>query len=165
MSASASVTLPYPVSANRYWRSYGRGGRAIVTLSAEAAEYKARAAIAWGAEKPIAGRIALHVRLYPARPQDWAKRAAQSPGAWDDSVRCLDLDNALKVAIDALNGIAYVDDSQIKRLTAAVGEPVQGGGLSIKVREILLRPMQPCVRADCGQDCGHVIVEGNIWNG
>jgi len=137
MSASASVTLPYPVSANRYWRSYGRGGRAIVTLSAEAAEYKARAAIAWGAEKPIAGRIALHVRLYPARPQDWAKRAAQSPGAWDDSVRCLDLDNALKVLIDALKGRAYDDDRQIWAIYAERMTPDEfGARVHITIKQV-----------------------------
>ena len=31
---------------------------------------------------------------------------------------CMDLDNALKVSIDALKGIAYADDSQVRKITA-----------------------------------------------
>jgi len=34
------LSLPYPVSANRYWRSFRAGSRAVVTVSAEAKVYK-----------------------------------------------------------------------------------------------------------------------------
>lgn len=43
----------------------------------------------------------------------------------------LDLDNCIKVALDALIGIAYEDDRQVVRLTAEIGEPVEGGGLCV----------------------------------
>jgi hypothetical protein len=61
------LTLPYPVSANRYWRSFVPRGhkRAIVTLSDEAKSYKSQ--VGWmckqaGIRKPITGRV--HVVRY-----------------------------------------------------------------------------------------------------
>lgn len=47
----------------------------------------------------------------------------------------LDLDNCLKVAIDALSHAAYADDAQIVRLAAEVSHPVGGGGLSVSIQE------------------------------
>ena len=49
----------------------------------------------------------------------------------------IDLDNALKVVNDALNGIAYVDDRQIRRIVLEFGEPIVGGGLSVFIEEVL----------------------------
>lgn len=111
------LTLPYPVSANVYWRSFVPRGasRAVTTLSAEAKEYRAkvqRIAMVSGV-RPIDGRLHMHLALYPQRPQDWAKRAARAPLTWDDDVRCIDLSNARKVLEDALQGIAYGNDSRI----------------------------------------------------
>ncbi|WP_321160168.1 RusA family crossover junction endodeoxyribonuclease, partial [Neisseria gonorrhoeae] len=40
-------------------------------------------------------------------------------------------DNALKVALDALQGVAYHNDRQVRRIAADyAGEPVAGGGLA-----------------------------------
>jgi crossover junction endodeoxyribonuclease RusA len=93
-----TLVLPYPISANRYWRSVpGRG----VLLSADARRYKEDAgkeALAAGV-RPVDGPVALTVTLY--RP---AKRG--------------DLDNRIKVLLDALSGIAYRDDSQVVELHA-----------------------------------------------
>ncbi len=47
----------------------------------------------------------------------------------------VDLDNALKVAIDALNGICWQDDSQIVAISATIGLPIHDGGLIIRVYE------------------------------
>jgi len=46
---------------------------------------------------------------------------------------CIDLDNALKVALDSLQGIIYENDKQIKKIIAEYGEPVEGGGLTVTV--------------------------------
>jgi crossover junction endodeoxyribonuclease RusA len=95
---SATLVLPYPPSANRYWRAVPDRG---VLLSAEARRYKEDAgkqALAAGVH-PVDGPVALTVTLY--RP---AKRG--------------DLDNRIKVLLDALNGIAYRDDSQVVELHA-----------------------------------------------
>lgn len=122
------LTLPYPLSANRYWRSFVPRGhaRAIVTLSDEAKAYKQE--IGWLAKKagirtPLAGRVAIEIRLYPKRPQDWERRARKNPLAWDDDVQCIDLDNANKVLLDSLKGIAIEDDRWVRRIVAERMEP------------------------------------------
>jgi crossover junction endodeoxyribonuclease RusA len=45
----------------------------------------------------------------------------------------MDLDNVIKVLLDALNGVAYMDDKQVVRLVGEVSYPVPGGGLSVRV--------------------------------
>lgn len=120
---TVTVILPYPISSNRYWRSYVPRGhtRAIVVLSDEAKAYKSavqRIAISAGINEPIKGRVSLSVELYPSRPADWAKRARKDPAKWDDTVQCLDLDNALKVTIDALKNTVIDDDRWVRRIDA-----------------------------------------------
>lgn len=49
-----------------------------------------------------------------------------------------DLDNAAKTVLDALNGVAYEDDKQIRFLTVSLGDPDDGckmDGLSVCVYE------------------------------
>lgn len=104
-----------------------RGFKApVTTLSAEAKAYKAEVgwlAKAAGVRKPIPGRVAVAIQLYPNRPQDWAKRAAKDPMGWDDTVQCIDLDNANKVLFDALKGVVIEDDRWVRRITAERMEP------------------------------------------
>lgn len=126
-----TLTLPYPVSNNRYKAPRivrPKGGASFVTwyLTQEAQAYKQE--VAWrakaaGLRTPMQGRVAVHIALYPARPQDADRRAAKDPMNWDDDVRSLDLDNARKVLLDALNGIAYVDDKWIWRDSGERMEP------------------------------------------
>ncbi|WP_186087367.1 RusA family crossover junction endodeoxyribonuclease [Burkholderia gladioli] len=126
-----TVTLPYPISANRYWRSRvikPRSGPGIVStyVSTEAKAYKQE--VGWllraaGVRQPIAGRVAVAYRLYPHRPQDWKTRQRKLGATWDDSVQCIDLDNAQKVLLDALKGLAFDDDAWVRRITAERAEP------------------------------------------
>jgi crossover junction endodeoxyribonuclease RusA len=129
---SIRLVLGYPISANRYWRSFVPRGasRAIVCVSDEAKAYKqdvARLAALAGVRKPITGRVRVDIELYPHRPQDWAKRARKDPDGWADTVQCLDLDNARKVLNDALKGIAFEDDKWIKADGGQVCEPDEHG--------------------------------------
>lgn len=114
------LSLPYPVSANVYWRSRvvksTRGHTAMTYVSAEATAYKRE--VAWraraaGVREPIRGRVRVIIRLYPQRPQDWLKRAQRDPQGWDNGIRCIDLDNARKVLYDALKGVAFEDDKWV----------------------------------------------------
>lgn len=120
------LILPYPVSANRYWRPVAFGSRLAMVPTKEAKAYKttvgniARAA---GLQLPFEGRVLLKIDLYPQRPQDFVKRARTDPDFWDDDVRCMDLGNCEKVLEDALNGIAYLDDKQIYRCEKERHEP------------------------------------------
>lgn len=123
-----TVTLPYPISANRYWRTYmPKGFKApVTTLSSEAKAYKEQvgwALKALGVRKPITGRVQVDVMLYPHRPQDWQKRQRLHGVAWDDTVQCIDLDNANKVLLDAIKGIAIEDDKWVRRIVAERAEP------------------------------------------
>lgn len=122
------LTLPYPVSANRYWQSFVPAGarRALVHLSTEAKQFKrevADIARARGVARPLEGRIAVHMRLFPHRPLDWKKRMSTLGAWWDDTVQCIDLGNAEKVASDALQGIVYRDDKLIRRILLERMEP------------------------------------------
>ncbi|WP_215226940.1 RusA family crossover junction endodeoxyribonuclease, partial [Neisseria gonorrhoeae] len=46
-------------------------------------------------------------------------------------------DNALKVTLDALQGVAYHNDRQVRRIAADYAdEPVAGGGLAVEVGEL-----------------------------
>lgn len=128
MTRPVTLVLPWPVSSNRYWRSYVPKGhrRAVVTLSDEAKAYKHQVgwiAKAAGIHSPFEGRVAIDVTLVPARPQDAARRIRRNPDHWDDDVRSIDLDNALKVTIDALKGIAFADDRWVWAITARRAEP------------------------------------------
>ena len=93
-TAYRNWTLPYPPSANNYWRSIVIKGRGRVVVSREAKAFKKAVSLALAGISPISGPVALTATFY--RPR---KRG--------------DLDNLAKVLGDALNGIAYHDDDQI----------------------------------------------------
>lgn len=113
------LVLPYPVSANRYWRSFVPRGhtRAIVVVSDEAKAYKAECG--WRAKaagaKPLSGTVEMRVRLVPANRV------------------CMDLDNALKVTLDALKGIVYADDAQVYRIVAERSDPDGSARLEVEI--------------------------------
>jgi crossover junction endodeoxyribonuclease RusA len=134
------LTLPYPVSSNRYWTAITIPGRTMMAPSKEAKAYKAevaRIARAAGLAKPMVCRVEMWIRLYPARPQDWARRARLDPAGWDDDVRCMDLGNCEKVLSDALQGIIYVDDKRIWHQDKRRMEPDANGARV----ELAIRPM------------------------
>ena len=121
-----ALVLPYPISSNRYWRPVRIGAHITIVPTKEAKAYRedvGKAVKAAGVSEPIGGRVAIDVRLYPNRPQDWAKRARLNPLAWDDTVQCIDLDNANKVLLDSLKGVAIEDDKWVRRLTSERMEP------------------------------------------
>lgn len=135
-----TLTLPYPVSANRYWRSFSQKNRAIVVLSPDAKEYKQKVSLlaSLANVKPIVGRVSLVIRLYPKRPKDAEVRIRKLGAGWDSGVQCLDLDNALKVLIDALKAIAYIDDDQVYHIDATRMEPDGDGRVEVDIAEIAI---------------------------
>lgn len=144
---SHTLVLPYPISANRYWASrtvHPRGGGKPFTstyVTEEAKAYKAQVrevvtAMAIGA--PIRGRIRIDLRLYPHRPLDWKARQRKYGAAWDDTVQCLDLDNARKVVYDSLKGLVIEDDAWVRKETGDRMEPdEQGARLEVTVTALL----------------------------
>lgn len=141
------LTLPYPVSANAYWRTYmPKGFKApVTTLSKQAKDYKSAVyllAKEAGIRKPIPGRVAVSYTLFPKRPQDYAKRMKADPLRWDDTVQCLDLDNALKVMLDSLKGIVFDDDRWVRRIVAERAEPDGEARLVVTVTPIMIESAQ-----------------------
>jgi len=125
-----TLTLPYPVSANKYWRTAMVCGRAQTYVSKEAKDYIEQ--VGWlcraaGIRQPLAGRLRVNVQLYPHRPKDWQTRMRKLGAAWDDTVLCMDLTNCEKVLLDALNTIAFNDDKQVWSYAAERMEPDEHG--------------------------------------
>lgn len=121
-----TLTLPYPLSVNRYWMPVKMGKHLAIIPTKEGKQYRAQATaccIAQGVRKPITGRVQIDVKLYPNRPQDWQKRMRQAGASWDDSVQCIDLDNANKVLLDSLKGVAIEDDKWVRKIVAERMEP------------------------------------------
>jgi crossover junction endodeoxyribonuclease RusA len=48
----------------------------------------------------------------------------------------LDLDNCLKVALDALQGVIIENDNQVKEIHASYGVPTHNGGLIVEITRI-----------------------------
>lgn len=140
-----TLILPYPISANRYWASRmvkPKAGPSFVStyVTAEAKAYKSEVgwlAKAAGIRSPLPGRVAVAYTLYPNRPQDWQTRMRKHGASWDDSVQCIDLDNAQKVLLDALKGVVFEDDKWVRRITAERAEPDGEARLVVTITPIL----------------------------
>ena len=113
--AAQSIVLALPPSANTYWRYTATG----VYVSTEAQEYKA--GVLWKARQqgmtPMGGNVALYVNVY--RQQ---KRG--------------DLDNYAKVLGDALNGVAYHDDSQVVELHMWRHDDKRNPRVEVEIRRV-----------------------------
>lgn len=134
-----ALVLPYPVSANRYWKAITIPGRTMMAPSREAIAYRkevARIANSSGILRPFPWRVAVELDLYPHRPQDWARRTKRDPIGWDDDVRCIDLGNAEKVLSDALQGIVFEDDRWIWDLHKRRKEPDGEGRVVLRIRPL-----------------------------
>ncbi len=119
---SITLTLPYPISANRYWRHVNLpyGGFRVVK-SKEAQWYRKACHVSWlqAKQKPFEGAIGVSLKLYPR------------------DKRSIDLDNGMKVPFDALQGLAYRNDRQIRRICAEYCEPDKANPrLEITLEEI-----------------------------
>ena len=63
--------------------------------------------------KPLKGPVSLKVTVQRILPKSRPKKTASEP----DTFRP-DLDNILKLVMDALNGVAYIDDNQVTSVQA-----------------------------------------------
>lgn len=135
-----TLTLPYPLSANRYWRPVPIGKHITIVPTKEAKQYRkdvAHLCAAAGVIRPLTGRVSIEVQLYPHRPLDWQKRQRLHGEAWDDTVMCIDVDNANKVLLDALKGVAIEDDKWVRRLLAERMEPDGEARVVVTIRQVV----------------------------
>ena len=117
--------LPYPVSANRYWRHF----RGMTVRSAEATKYisqvKALALVMRAKPFESSVKVELLITFHPKRTKKGEPSQIRQ-----------DLSNTIKVAEDALQGVLYVNDRQVSRIVADVGQAIEEGGLTVEVKEI-----------------------------
>lgn len=114
------LTLPWPPSANTYYRHVSRGPLAGRTLLSEAgrAYRKAVDAVVAQARARKALAVPLEVRI-AAFPPDRRKR---------------DLDNLLKSVLDCLEASGVIEnDNLIESLSIYRAEPVAGGQLEVQI--------------------------------
>lgn len=140
------LVLPYPISSNRYWRPVRIGNHITIVPTKEAKAYRSEVStLATRAMvTPLAGRLAMTLRLFPNRPLDWAKRARKDPDTWADSVQCIDLGNCEKVLSDALNGIAWADDKQLHSIQLVRCEPDERGArVEVEIAPIVRPAIAP----------------------
>lgn len=87
---------------NTYWRSIVMGRSVRVLLSKEGRAYKSAVATIFAMReysKPVQGSVRVTMHLYRARKSG-------------------DLDNRIKALLDALKGLAFVDDDQVVEIHA-----------------------------------------------
>ena len=114
-AVAVRLTLPYPPSANRYWR-YVRN-HPVVSADAKAYRDGAGMLARHQGMAPFTGPVALHIDLY--RP------------------RCSgDLDNRIKILADALKGVAYNDDDQIVEIHARLHDDKANPRAEIEIRQV-----------------------------
>jgi len=114
------IELNYPPSANRYWRCF----RNRMVPSKDAVAFKAHVKSTVGASEYNLTHDDVLV-IIELLPKLTAKGEA--------SKTCIDIDNALKVVLDSLQGIIYENDKQVKKIIAEYGYPVVNGGVKVKI--------------------------------
>ncbi len=84
--------------------------------------YEAMIAAEWRAEypNPIEGDIRIEIRFFMPTPISWSKQKKERAerGIIRPSVRP-DIDNLVKIILDGLNAVAFLDDKQVIELAAA----------------------------------------------
>ena len=76
-----------------------------------------------GIMTPLEGPVSVHIALCP----ELTKKGTASKTR-------LDLDNCLKVALDALQSVAFSNDKQVVRLLAELGPAQVGRALMVEVK-------------------------------
>ena len=121
---TVQLTLPWPPSVNRYWRSVpmgrGRGVRVLISREGRAFRKDAVARLArFRRRAPLSGRLDVRIELCtPTR-------------------RALDIDNRLKALLDAMQHAGvYRDDGQIDRLLVERGPVTRGGLVRVAISEM-----------------------------
>lgn len=117
------LSLNYPPSANRYWRCFRN--RMVPSVAATAYKKHVQTVAQLAGVVLHNDSICVNIKLLP-------KLTAKG----EASKVLLDLDNCLKVALDALQGVIIENDNQVKEIHASYGAPTNGGGLRIEIKRM-----------------------------
>lgn len=110
--------LPEPPSANRWWRNW----RGRMVLSDEARDYKDEIAWTHRSTIPLSGDVSVGIE-------------------WCRSRKAGDLDKRIGILLDALQGVAFVNDSQVVEIVARRwdkkdGKDLAPGRVLVKVKQL-----------------------------
>lgn len=75
-----------------------------------------KASLALGDQPPLESPVAMHIKAFYPIAASWTKKKQQAALAGQIPPGKPDLDNVAKAVLDALNGVAYLDDKQVVRL-------------------------------------------------
>jgi crossover junction endodeoxyribonuclease RusA len=117
-----TLELPYPVSMNQIWRVYK--GRQV--QSKDAIRYKNEI-------KYICSQRKVKLTTEPVSVVIELRPKLTITGKASKVV--IDLDNCLKATLDALQGIVFANDKQVKRIYMYYGEPVESGALLVTIEQ------------------------------
>src|SRR5262245_8603298 len=111
------LTLPYPPSINHYWRRVGP--RTLISREGRRFRQSVLAILAAMRIRPLPGHLCVQVEIHP--PDE----------------RRRDVDNVAKALLDALqHGGAYVDDSQVIKLSIEKRHTLPGGKTVVRIENI-----------------------------
>ena len=99
MSAEVRLELPWPPSVNAFWQIAKRGRVHMLVPTKAALDYKAEVAALNRGRTPLFGRVSIH------------RIAASAPRA------SCDIDGFFKALFDSLNGVAWLDDNQVRHIS------------------------------------------------
>lgn len=121
MSHVYSFTVPGEPVAKGRARAFVRAGRVAHYTPSKTANYESRVATfakqAMAGAEPFSGAVALSVVARFSIPASWSKKRRQAAmDGLEHVTKRPDLDNVLKAIKDGMNGIAWLDDSQVVRL-------------------------------------------------
>lgn len=116
------IEIPIPPGgANRLWRNVN--GRVIVNPKAQAWKRDVQF-IAYGSQ------ISMHVCPVAVSIEYAPKQRKKET---DAPLRRLDVDGVIKPVLDALQGIAYLNDYQVVFVSSRIVDPVKGGKLIVSM--------------------------------
>jgi Holliday junction resolvase RusA-like endonuclease len=125
-----AFTIPGPPVGKARPRFSRRGAATIAYTPGKTARHEERVALiarsAMRGCRPLTGPVQVHVDITMPVPASWSRRRRRE--AIDRTIAPTvkpDIDNVLKLLLDAMSGICYADDRQIVGLTATkfYGDP------------------------------------------
>ena len=116
-----SLTLPLSPGTNRMWRRTKTGVYPLqeYVLFKTFAEYTAKQ---HGLCDPLQGPVIVDITFHPKARKKETKRP----------LKRMDVDAHIKPVLDALIGVAYLDDYQVTRVASVLGEPMPEGKLIVE---------------------------------
>lgn len=119
-----TFTIPGEVRGKGRPRAANRGGRTVMYTDARTVAYEAEVALrgrqAMAGQPPLEGPVTLLIEILVKPPVSWPhKRRTDAVLGLIYPTGRPDIDNVSKAIMDGLNGVAWLDDSQVVVLVAA----------------------------------------------